>query len=679
MTVRKHLYLMTLFVCFLLFLTSSLELYKSHRIHESRKEAVAFADLSRKVQVNLGSLVRDWKNMLLHGHNREDFERYRNSFFRQRDMVERDLLRLQEVSEFHGANIGKIRNAVSRMSSKLEDALVEYDPSDPSRTDRKVIDIDWYTMSEMDQVVANVTMWRNQEQEKTIDRAYLATLALGFLGMLFCLFATIPVSRKILDSLRKMEGHFERIGRGDLSVEIWTDGKDEFAQLTRSLGKMQDRLRKSVEESGAIFETVEEGLFLVGPELRTGKRHSKALRSILGHEEPGDREFLDLVPGLPAETLEATKIFLELMFLGSHDEELLTSLNPLREIETDGKFMQFRFRRIHDSGRVILLLGVAYDITEKTLLKRGLEREMRKSHTRQKILRDIISCNPSGLSEFMDDLREAQEAVRAELTFAETPDQERRILARFLHGLKGDSAATGLLFFEKTVHELEDELKGAAEVRKVSGPILSRMDEVEGEIMSLIRKLGMFQQTFQAGPVETNRSIVRALENLIRRRRREVEFRHDRFRIDGLPPETRRLVKGALIQFARNSLSHGLEGEKERLERGKGAAPTIELRGERVGDEYVIVFRDDGRGLNPERVREKAAELGLETEGMSDEEAALLIFEPGLSTSERADGLSGRGVGMDLVRENIRRAGGGVRVRSSPGEFCEFTIAIPAV
>lgn len=134
-----------------------------------------------------------------------------------------------------------------------------------------------------------------------------------------------------------------------------------------------------------------------------------------------------------------------------------------------------------------------------------------------------------------------------------------------------------------------------------------------------------------------------------------------------------------LVHLIRNSLDHGLETPDERLAAGKSETGTVQLNAYHQGGVIVIDIIDDGRGLNTARIRQKALENGLisEDQALSDQEIDELIFKPGFSTAEEVSDLSGRGVGMDVVRRNIESLGGNVSVRSDPGNGAKFSVRLP--
>ena len=140
-------------------------------------------------------------------------------------------------------------------------------------------------------------------------------------------------------------------------------------------------------------------------------------------------------------------------------------------------------------------------------------------------------------------------------------------------------------------------------------------------------------------------------------------------------------IKDPLTHVIRNSVDHGIESPERRVAAGKNPEGILLMRAYHEGGQVIIEIADDGAGLNTERIRTKALEKGLVTADkapqMCESEINRLIFLPGFSTAEKITNISGRGVGMDVVRSNIERIGGAVDVTSQPGKGAKFTIKIP--
>lgn len=134
-----------------------------------------------------------------------------------------------------------------------------------------------------------------------------------------------------------------------------------------------------------------------------------------------------------------------------------------------------------------------------------------------------------------------------------------------------------------------------------------------------------------------------------------------------------------LVHLVRNSLDHGIEKPDERVAAGKSETGTVHLSASHRGGNIVIEIRDDGRGLPRDKILNKAIERGLvkADEHLSDKEVYDLIFQPGFSTAEQVSDVSGRGVGMDVVRRNINELGGAVEIESTPGAGSAIIVRLP--
>jgi two-component system chemotaxis sensor kinase CheA len=134
-----------------------------------------------------------------------------------------------------------------------------------------------------------------------------------------------------------------------------------------------------------------------------------------------------------------------------------------------------------------------------------------------------------------------------------------------------------------------------------------------------------------------------------------------------------------LVHLVRNALDHGLETPSDRKQSGKSEIGTLELNAYHRGSNIIIEIIDDGNGLDLEKIKNKALEKGLieADQPISNEELNALIFMPGFSTAEKVTDISGRGIGMDVVRRNIESLGGKVSVKSTLGKGTTFTISLP--
>ncbi|MFC7069920.1 ATP-binding protein [Halobaculum lipolyticum] len=172
----------------------------------------------------------------------------------------------------------------------------------------------------------------------------------------------------------------------------------------------------------------------------------------------------------------------------------------------------------------------------------------------------------------------------------------------------------------------------------------------------------------------------RLVRDLARDQSKEVDFD-----IDGRDIELDRTIlteiRDPLVHILRNAVDHGIESPAEREAAGKEPTGTIELTADRERDHVTIVVEDDGGGIDADVLREKAIEKGVKTaaevEAMSDAEARELVFHPGFSTNDEVTDVSGRGVGMDVVRTTVKDLDGSISLTSTPGEGSRFEIKLP--
>ncbi|WP_235011308.1 chemotaxis protein CheA [Bryocella elongata] len=134
-----------------------------------------------------------------------------------------------------------------------------------------------------------------------------------------------------------------------------------------------------------------------------------------------------------------------------------------------------------------------------------------------------------------------------------------------------------------------------------------------------------------------------------------------------------------LLHMIRNALDHGIEPPQERLAVGKSEMATLKISAEHEAGQIVVSISDDGRGLNPDKIRNKALERGLidENQHLSEQEIFHLIFAPGFSTAEKITDISGRGVGMDVVRQHVEHLRGRILIESELGKGTTFYIHLP--
>jgi two-component system chemotaxis sensor kinase CheA len=139
------------------------------------------------------------------------------------------------------------------------------------------------------------------------------------------------------------------------------------------------------------------------------------------------------------------------------------------------------------------------------------------------------------------------------------------------------------------------------------------------------------------------------------------------------------ILDAPITHMSRNAADHGIESPEQRVKAGKSARGHVLITCEETSKEVIITISDDGAGLNYEGLKKKALSLGIikENESLSDTDVVDLIFMSGVSTAQAVSDISGRGVGMDVVKRNIESTGGSIQVKNTPGQGCDFILKLP--
>ncbi|HET7776222.1 MAG TPA: chemotaxis protein CheW, partial [Azospira sp.] len=216
-----------------------------------------------------------------------------------------------------------------------------------------------------------------------------------------------------------------------------------------------------------------------------------------------------------------------------------------------------------------------------------------------------------------------------------------------------------------TAHEMQE----AAPERLLNG--LTQLERNSRDLQEAVMSIRMLPISFVFS------RFPRVVRDLSSKLGKQVELK--------MSGETTELDKGLiekitdpLTHLIRNSLDHGIESPEKRIAAGKSPGGTITLKAAHQGGNIVIEVGDDGAGLNRQKILSKAREKGLAaSDQMSDQDVWALIFEPGFSTADQVTDVSGRGVGMDVVRRNIQALGGRIEIESMTGIGTRMTVRLP--
>jgi HPt (histidine-containing phosphotransfer) domain-containing protein len=412
------------------------------------------------------------------------------------------------------------------------------------------------------------------------------------------------------------------------------------------------------------------------------------------------------------------------------------------------RHLSFHFRRIVLEGVVNRVFVSVTDISDRIKLETQLRETEEKKDRQFDFLFGILNVDPRLLDEFIANARaqvqRMNEALRSE-DFAMAAggghsDQLRQrldVVFRSVHSIKGNAALLHLERFQGQCEAFEGRIAELRTRPNLSGDDFLSIVIAQSELRADLDELEELRSRFRgvrppgtgapipdapptpavatepsvpvaAAPVETPAPapaapapapaappppaadpLVSSLNDLIFtiavRNGKDVRLDATGFDTAKLEERRRRVVMDVLSQLVRNSVTHGIEAPADRLGRGKPRTATIAIRDVSEGNgEFRFRYRDDGVGLDPDRIRSRAAALGIlspaEAAALDDGGIAAIIFAPGFSTADEPSTDAGRGMGMSVIKERVvDESQGEIAVSSEPGQYCEFEFTLPAL
>lgn len=502
----------------------------------------------------------------------------------------------------------------------------------------------------------------------------------------------------------------EQARSGDLSLRAPVEPFTEAGQIAGMYNAVLDKLQDSTVEKGEylnILHNIGDGLFLLDTERRLGRYHSDSLHRLFDRERLSGLSLDEATaPFMDGETRRVLEEFLDVAFDASVPWRNVERLNPLREVrlhfdDRTGSFSErvyeFQFTRIAgQDGSVERLMVLVRDLTDRMRLTEQLEKDREENRREMEMLHQVLHIDPDTLRAFLRSVAEGARKINEELRNPRPDVRERlELIYCHSHGIKGDAELLGLEHLARKAEELELLVPKLDKAESLSPEdflpmalACSALLEAIGAMEGLIGKWLSHSEALRDGVARpagagssATEGMARMAERLASRYGKEVELR-----AEGLAPEVLRAGRGKavtdiLVQLVRNSVYHGLETPQERERAGKARRGRISLRSERLPGKTRLVYRDDGRGLDPAVIAAAAVKKGhlapSQAASVGPREAAELMFRPGFSSAEAPDRVAGKGVGMTLVRRRIVELGASLRIGSLSGKYLEFTLDIP--
>lgn len=489
--------------------------------------------------------------------------------------------------------------------------------------------------------------------------------------------------------------------------------ENSLSSLEHSYGEQLSSLAFAKAETDRIMETVQEGLFLIDDQGVIGDYHSREAPNILRQKELAGANLHEILKQHLSEKMYKTsRDFFDLLFDSTRKEKTVLSVNPLTDIEVNfpnpaggfiTRYLGFSFRRIVVDGKVDRLFVALRDVTKQIELETELREADKTKEREMQVMLSIVHMPSDELDAFVklatEELENINSTLRAE-DFATSGGRNEALRERLqsvyrsVHNLNGNAALLKLNFFQKAAFEFETKIKELLSRKTLSADdflaIVIAQAGLRGnltDLQNLRSQLGNINATGNPRKSEAPKSVLaEQLRQLVQTAANDLEkvaeLTVDEFALHAFAHGRSDLIRDVLVQLIRNSIAHGVESPEVREAAGKAICANVSIHalpGPEPGI-YGLAVRDDGGGLDYEKIRQRAEKVGLLPPGepVSNEQIIQCIFESGFSTSDEADLHSGRGMGMDIVKTKfVESAGGCIEVLSEPGQFCEFRLYLP--
>jgi len=511
---------------------------------------------------------------------------------------------------------------------------------------------------------------------------------------------------------------FQRVSRSREELEVYARDLEHRTVEALAAGKALNEAKAGTD---LIMETVDRGLFLLDRDYKIQGQYSRELERMFRLPELEGFNFVNLLQRLLTErTFEISRDYMALLFDKKKKERTVLRVNPLAEIEVhfanptggfDSKFLNFTFRRIVEGSQVTRVFVAVSDITERVRLERQLRESEARKERQFEFLLGVLHVDPASLDDFLKTANEQvavmNEALRGSDFATNTAGrmellrQRLDVVYRAVHTVKGNASSLELAYFEKTCDIFEGKIVQLRERSALGGDdflsVVIAQSELRQDLDELqdlrerfvgLGRLTVANPTSIAPKSEPAQDVVASIgafaAQLGAKLHKEVRVDAPGFSTADLPGDLRRTIRDVLVQLTRNSLVHGLEAPNLRTSLGKPATGTITIARIRdtAANSFGFTFRDDGAGLDPALIRERAVAKRIITPEqaakVSDEQLVGLIFRPAFSTLDEATTDAGRGIGMNIIKEAVvDKCGGNLSMSSEPGKYTEFSFLLP--
>jgi len=476
-------------------------------------------------------------------------------------------------------------------------------------------------------------------------------------------------------------------------------------QRARKMQKEMQLTETKYSENKKYLDNINEGLLLINKDLIISNQYSKFILSIIGSGDISGKNFIDIVyPDSEKNNDERTALeqYLSILFCNNTaSAAFLKSANPLKNKyiyfkgqtkDSEEKIVKVSFQRIFKDKDVEDIMALFVDETSVIHKERELEKEKTRKETEMESITAILKQGPQTFSDFIEATNNILDQVELNINKLEEPEKIEQIL-KDLHSLKGfarvlelNKMADELHRFENIFAELRD--KNRQTDSQLKEDIIQFCKILSVEKMNIKRLLDLIL-SFNRFNSKTNDSKAKILLNnflislndmvnsISQGLDKNIHF-ITHAEVDDFPYLNK--LRNAIIHLIRNSIDHGIEDKFARLSNNKNLVGKIIFKLYKDSNDYFVEVIDDGGGLNFETIKKKALEKNIPINDdmpFTDRELLNLIFSSDFSSKNEVTDVSGRGIGLNVVKKDVEKLNGKISVSTEKGKGTKFVIKIP--
>lgn len=471
---------------------------------------------------------------------------------------------------------------------------------------------------------------------------------------------------------------------------------------------------------------------IIGADTLAGENFTNVLRGRISDKDLNTtRQFIEQLynPRVKEKLVDSLNPLNKVMLHNAHGAE-----------GADSRYLDFKFSRVYENKDIARILVNVNDVSDAVYLEQRLEKERSQNDMQIEMLTTILNVNPKIINEFISNTKAHIDKMNNILKNPGSSQFELEgklnAIYREMHSLKGEASALKLHSFTKIASDAEDKLDALQNQGKLSGnnflPLAVHLDDLLS-LSNTIETLGerinqaapkSAAATKPVAPVATPASSIEKSEvadnksasaphsamsmpvvggndidlsdesdddqlsyyqsfakDIAARQGKQVQLNSQTLAQAAIPAHLKNVVKEISIQLLRNAVVHGIETPEARQSADKPAVGTIDLEIQSDSRDLIITLQDDGQGIDYDSIRQKLIAKGR----FSADAAAQLnqgellkqLFTSGFSTKEQADEDGGRGVGLDIIKAQVKEYDGKLNVNSELGQMTRFTITLP--